>query len=225
MANDADALSPAALMGAVTPAALAKRSAPEPIRQALHEHLRAIVDKPLTTRTLLELEQAASLAGKLLVVSGDPRAMALPRRGGMGNMGYIGGPEFGDVLGPVDLDAPPGGGPLAPAALGMGENFGAETIRNMIADMHKPKLSDTMRALDDAEHLLDRAKTPESKAFYEKLVTKLRAQAEELTGGDEPSDLLLAAAAAGNVLGEPCLDCESNLSEHGKVCPKHEKAA
>ncbi len=51
-----------------TPAALAKRSAPEPLKTALHAHLRSIVEKPITTRMLLELGQAASLASLIAMI-------------------------------------------------------------------------------------------------------------------------------------------------------------
>lgn len=206
------------------PAALTQRSAPEPLRLALHAHLKSVAEKPMTTRTLLELGQAASLASKLLVVSGDPRAATFGPRGGMGGMM---GPDYGEVIGPNDLDgltpiSPGGGGfgqiaPLAPAPFGMGENFGAEALRNMIADMQKPKLSDLMRSLEDAEHLFHesrKATDEEGKNYYRKVVTKLRAQIDDLLGADE-------GKIDAEFEEDSCSDCAANQSEHGTNCPKH----
>ena len=169
------------------PAALTQRSAPAEIKSALHAHLRLIVDKPITTRMLLELEQAASLASKLLIVSGDPRAMNLGRQRGAMGMPY----EGAEVIGPADLEvspiAPGGfGGPLAPAAFGMPENFGSEALRNLVADMQKPKIRDLLDALENAEGLARRC-SDDDKEYYKRLVMRLRAQVDALTGEDLPT--------------------------------------
>ncbi len=162
-----------------------KSGAPDALRVALREHLVSILQGELTPRMLLELEQAAGLAHKMLIVSGDQRAIRHARNGIGGGYGL--GPSAADVLGPFDLDPPSpggipslnpgfgidGGGPLAPAALGMGENFGAEALRNLIAGFNQPKLGDILRSLESAEAL-----EADNPGKYTHLVEKLRAQAD-----------------------------------------------
>lgn len=167
------------------PAAMAQRSAPETLKTALHEHLQAIVRKPLSARMLLELGQAAELAGKLLVVSGDPRAIPLGRGhndlGGFGVNGGVIGPYDLDMVQPIPVTGVGMGSALAPAAFGAPENFGAESIRQMVADLGRPKLRDLIASLGEAEHLLKR--NPDSK-FYQKLVEKLQSQVNEAAALD-----------------------------------------
>jgi len=165
------------------PFALA-RSAPETLRDALHAHLRSVVDKPLGTRMLLELEQAASLASKLLIISGEPRAMPLGRRGGGGGM-VMGMDYQPDVVSPLDFAD---GVPAVPAAFGASENFGAEALRNLISGLQQPKLRDLLDSLETAERMLGRCPAAD-KPHYTKLVRQLRAKVSaQMVDDGEPGD-------------------------------------
>ncbi len=149
------------------PSAVRKRQgAPDAIKDALKAQLQAVLEKPLTAKMLTELSQTAELAHKMLIVAGEPRAIRNRRGRGAGDMlssGYGGGGGMMDVIGPDDDSD----GPLAPAPFGVGENFGAETLRNLVADANKPKLPELMRSLGIAQGLLDDARKVRDKSGIE----------------------------------------------------------
>ena len=122
-----------------------KDAATQAFEAALIQKLKAILERPLSSQVLLELEMSARLGRQFLMLSEGPAAM--PRQGfGMGGLG--GG--FIDDLGY-------GGG--AGALIGppqQAETWGAGVLRELVAkvgDINKrpPALDDLMAALRMAE--------------------------------------------------------------------------
>lgn len=166
-------------------AALQSTSAPDELREALKAQLQSVLERELTPRSLLELEQLAGLAQRMLIVSGDPRALAKRRRGGVGIMaaGYGTLNPAYDAIGPEDTGEL--GGAMAPAPFH--ENFGAESIRHMVAAAEKPKINELFAALEIAQKL----------EGAEDHVRRLKGQIDERLGaGDSAPNPIRAAAVA-----------------------------
>jgi len=112
--------------------------APEALIRALQDQLKAIVEKPLTAKTLKELEQTALLSRQMLIVSGAPGAMKNQRRRGIG----LGMADDFDIVGGDGMDD----GSFMGA-----ENFGAAAIRELVAQKNKPSLVRQVEALATAK--------------------------------------------------------------------------
>lgn len=155
--NELPPLAPtAALPSPANAAALQNTKAPDQLRAALKAQMQAVLDRDLSPRSLLELEQLAGLAQRMLIVSGDPRALNHKRgRHGQGIIGAGYGVGMGglnpayDAIGPDDLDGL--AAPMMPASFQ--ENFGAEAIRHMVAKDEKPKLNELFAALEIAQKI------------------------------------------------------------------------
>ncbi len=188
------------------PAAMRGRTAPQTIKDALKAQLSLVLEKELTPKMLMELSQTAELAHKMLIVAGEPRAMRKMRQAGTGMMGGgYGAPGVIDVVGPDDDVDMFGGGmgpydPLAPAPFGANENFGAQSLRNLVADANKPKLSELMRSLEIAQKLRDAAPDGEDKDKKSAWIEALQAQIDEalahgtLGDGGSPFDVAVTGA-------------------------------
>jgi len=112
--------------------------APEALIRALQDQLKAIVEKPLTAKTLKELEQTALLSRQMLIVAGAPGAMKNQRRRGIG----LGMADDFDIVGEDGMDD----------GVSMGaENFGAAAIRELVAQKNKPSLVRQVEALATAK--------------------------------------------------------------------------
>jgi hypothetical protein len=188
------------------PAALRQTQAPEPLKDALKAQLQLVLDKPLSTRMLLELSQTAELAHKLLIVAGDPRPMRKRHRGNMmlGNVG-LGAGSLGDVIGPEeyeDLDP-------VPAPFGMQENFGAQALQNMVAEAGRPKLPELIRSLGMAQDMLteqlekDPEKLKQRTVDMERRVAIIEKQVNEaLAANEDPTQQVVGLPVSENVYSE-----------------------
>ena len=94
----------------------------EPMKVAMQIHLQALIAKPVTARSLLEIEKTARLAREMLAVVADPRSLR-PRR-----VPYFGGNSLDYEF----QDDESGGLVMAPSAINSAETFGAQAIRELI---------------------------------------------------------------------------------------------
>lgn len=117
----------------------------ESLKAAFKAQLSALIEKPLTARSLLSLEQTARLAREVLAIGKDSRAISRQQP-----MGYMDDSAYGV---PVS--------PLSPGELIQGPNpyraetFGATMMRELIAaaqEFRKPKPTalELVIAIDEA---------------------------------------------------------------------------
>lgn len=147
---------------------------------ALQVQLVALAQRPITVRSLIDLQKTAGLARKLLELQ-DPKQKLLNRVGASGT-GYNANTEFDS-----EFDDPinyVGGAPLAPA-LGV-ETFGASVIRELIPAIKQqgkgrsqPHLAELLEAYEiaDKRGLKDLAQRIEAR--IERTLTKLDEDDEE----------------------------------------------
>lgn len=94
------------------------------LNEALRARLLAILEPPLTARSLLDLESATRTMRQLLAVSQDPRALHLHENSDP----VIGGFPVSNMAGPY-MSTYGGNSTLAPSP--MAENFGATILREL----------------------------------------------------------------------------------------------
>lgn len=138
-----------------TSATSAKETPPDPLLQALQDKLRTLTDRPLTSRSLLEIEKTAQIGRTLLFLSSAPNAvqqsmpLATPFAYGGGitgwnpatflnSIGAVGAQNFAqDDQSTAESAAAAGGSapviPLAPSP--RPENFGATIMRELMSTL------------------------------------------------------------------------------------------
>lgn len=144
---------------------------PRALMEALQAQLRAIVDKPLTPGSLLELEQTARLSRELLVVGKMPAKRP-------GYPGAIMSPMY---LGDTSSYESSGAAPYATSP--QSETFGVSVIREIVTklpELMKPK---EVVYRESAASLID-AITAAREAKMDDVVAKLKAKLDALL--DEP---------------------------------------
>jgi len=137
---------------------------PTALMEALRAQLRTILDKPLTPRSLLEMEQTARLSRELLIVGKMPEAKRT------GYPGSIMSPMFlGDTASYESSAAPYVSSPQS-------ETFGVSVIRELVTklpELMKPK------EVESAASLID-AITAAREAKMDDVVQKLKAKLDAL---------------------------------------------
>jgi len=140
---------------------------PSALMEALRAQLRTILDKPLTPRSLLEMEQTARLSRELLIVGKMPEAKRT------GYPGSIMSPMFlGDTASYESSAAPYVSSPQS-------ETFGVSMIRELVAklpELMKPK---EVVYRESAASLID-AITAARDAKMDDVVQKLKAKLDAL---------------------------------------------
>jgi len=146
-----------------------KDAATVAFEMALVQKLKAILERPLSSQVLLELEVSSRLGRQFLMVSEGPAA--IPRQG-FGTGGVFGG--FGDSYGGFESGAIL---PVSPPA----ETWGAGVLRELVAKVGEinkrpPSLGDIMDAMRMAEKA---GKTDIVAKLQKELDRQLSSSAEE----------------------------------------------
>lgn len=158
---------------------------PSPLMEALRKQLQSILEKPLTPRTLLELEQTARLSRDLLVVGKVPEA-----RGATG-LGLMASPGVFSTYG-LGYGAGMGDGPYTSSP--QSETFGATMVRELVAALPALMKPKEVVYRESAASLID-AITAAREAKMDDVVEKLKAKLDQLLA--EPSSESAQAPRSG----------------------------
>lgn len=165
-----------------------------PLMEALRKQLQTIVEKPLTPRTLVELEQTARLSRELLIVGKMPEARrtGYPGASAMLTPMYLGDTATYEAQNPL--------GPYVTSP--QSETFGVSVVRELVTKLPELMKAKEAGPRETAASLID-AITAAREAKMDDVVEKLKAKLDALLDEPKPPPLMAGPGGAVHVHAEP----------------------